>query len=110
VRYQKALDSGEKIVVGVNKYAEEEDGAVEPDLFRIDPEVGTRQNENLTAVKASRNAVNVASALAELAAVIDRGENVMPVMIRAVKSYATVGEITQVMRSRWGEYRSPVHI
>ncbi|MBI4292920.1 MAG: methylmalonyl-CoA mutase [Betaproteobacteria bacterium] len=110
VRYQKALDSGEKVVVGVNRYAEEEDGALEPDLFRIDPEVGTRQNENFEAVKAGRNAANVAAALTELAAVIDRGENVMPIMIRAVKAYASVGEITQVMRSRWGEYRSPVHI
>ena len=80
------------------------------DLFQADPAVEGRQKAALSAVRAKRSQEEVASALSELAAVISRNENVMPVVIRAVKAYATVGEITGVMRSAWGEYRSPAYI
>ncbi|MBI2317609.1 MAG: methylmalonyl-CoA mutase [Betaproteobacteria bacterium] len=110
VRYQRALDSGEKIVVGLNKYADEDEQADEPDLFQIDADVAGNQRESLAAVRAGRDAGAADSALAALGAALDRGENAMPAVIRAVKAYASVGEITQVMRARWGEYRSPVHI
>ncbi|MBI2959660.1 MAG: methylmalonyl-CoA mutase, partial [Betaproteobacteria bacterium] len=110
VRYQRALDSGEKIVVGLNKYTDEDEQADEPDLFQIDADVAGNQRESLAAVRAGRDAGAADSALAALGAALDRGENAMPAVIRAVKAYASVGEITQVMRARWGEYRSPVHI
>ena len=108
VRYQKAVDSGERVIVGLNKYAEHDEGGSEADLFQIDPGVEQRQKTTLQAVKASRSQAEVESILAELSAAIDREENVMPVVIRAVGAYATVGEITRVMRGRWGEYRAPV--
>jgi methylmalonyl-CoA mutase N-terminal domain/subunit len=112
IRYQKAVDSGEKIIVGLNKFQEQEAGqeAAAMDLFQVDPAVEGRQKAALAAVRGKRNADEVSAALAELAAVIQRNENVMPVVIRAVKAYATVGEITAVMRSAWGEYRSPAYI
>ena len=110
VRYQKAVDSGERVIVGLNKYAEEDEGGPERDLFQIDPGVEQRQKKKLQAVRAARNQAEVNAILAELGAAIDRDENVMPVVIRAVRAYATVGEITRVMRGRWGEYRAPVVI
>jgi len=112
IRYQKSVDSGEKIIVGLNKFQEQEtdQGAAAMDLFQADPAVEGRQKAALSAVRAKRSQEEVASALSELAAVISRNENVMPVVIRAVKAYATVGEITGVMRSAWGEYRSPAYI
>jgi len=110
IRYQKAIDSGEKVIVGLNKYQEQNEAAAPADLFEMDPAVESRQKTSLAAVKARRSADEVQAALAELAAVIGRNENVMPVVIRAVKAYASVGEITGVMRSAWGEYRTPAHI
>ncbi len=110
IRYQKAIDSGEKIIVGLNKYQEQNEEEAPADLFEMDPEVEARQKTSLAGVKAGRSADEVQAALAELAAVIARNENVMPVVIRAVKAYASVGEITRVMRSAWGEYRTPAHI
>ena len=112
VRYQKAVDSGEKIIVGLNRFQEQEvdNEAAAMDLFQIDPAMEGRQRASLAAVRGKRNKGEVDSTLSELAAVIGRNENVMPVVIRAVKAYATVGEITGVMRSAWGEYRSPAYI
>ena len=112
IRYQKAVDSGEKIIVGLNKFQEQGAGheAADMDLFQLDPEMEARQIASLRAMRAKRDQSEVNSMLSELAAVIGRGENVMPVVIRAVKAYATVGEITGVMRNAWGEYRSPAYI
>ncbi len=106
------MDSGEKIIVGLNRFQEQEADkeAAAMDLFQIDPAMEGRQRASLAAVRGKRNQGEVNANLSELAAVIGRNENVMPVVIRAVKAYATVGEITAVMRSAWGEYRSPAYI
>ncbi len=109
IRYQKAVDSGEKVIVGLNKFRDQEEEP-ERDLFEVDPAVEARQKDKLAATKARRNQGEVDAALAQLAAAIARGENVMPVVIGAVKAYATVGEIARVMRSAWGEYRPPAYI
>ena len=112
IRYQKAVDSGEKIIVGLNRFQgqEEEMEAAAMEVFQVDPSVEGRQKNALSAVRAKRNQDEMSSALSELGAVIARNENVMPAVIRAVKAYATVGEITAVMRNAWGEYRSPAYI
>jgi len=112
IRYQKAVDSGEKIIVGLNRFQgqEEEMEAAAMEVFQVDPSVEGRQKNALSAVRAKRNQDEMSSALSELGAVIVRNENVMPAVIRAVKAYATVGEITAVMRNAWGEYRSPAYI
>ncbi len=110
IRYQKAVDSGEKVIVGVNRYREEAKDEADLDLFEVDPAVERRQRERVAALRAQRNAGDVDAGLAALDAAIGRGENVMPAVLRAVKAYATVGEIAQVMRRRWGEYRGPVQL
>ena len=105
VRYQQALDSGEKVIVGLNKFQSESAGET-PELFEYDPAVEARQKAKLAALKAGRDQRAVAHALAGLDAVIANDENVMPAVLEAVKAYATVGEICGVMRKRWGEYRT----
>ena len=112
IRYQKAVDSGEKVIVGLNRFQEQDadSEAAAMDLFQIDPAMEGRQKASLAAVRGKRNQGEVNSNLSELAAVIGRNENLMPVVYRSVKAYATVREITWVMRSAWGEYRSPAYI
>ncbi len=110
VRYQRAVDSGEKVIVGLNKFHEQEEETPDRDLFQVDPTVEARQKDKLSAMKARRDQGAVDAMLAQLAAAIERNENVMPVVIEAVKAYATVGEIARVMRSAWGEYRPPAYI
>jgi len=109
LRYQKAVDSGEKVIVGLNRFQDTEEEA-EPAVFEIDPQVEPRQRAKLAALKARRDARAVETILAKLAAAIERNENLMPVLIDAARSYASVGEITGVMRRAWGEYRNPVHL
>jgi len=110
IRYQKAVDSGEKVIVGLNKFQEQGEESPERDLFQVDPAVEARQKDSLSAMKARRSQGAVDAKLAQLAAAIGRDENVMPVVIDAVKAYATVGEIARVMRNAWGEYRPPAYI
>jgi len=110
IRYQKAVDSGEKVIVGLNRFRDQEEEEPERDLFHVDPAVEARQKDTLSATKARRSQGEVDAVLAQLAAVIGRDENVMPVVIAAVKAYATVGEIARVMRNAWGEYRAPAYI
>jgi methylmalonyl-CoA mutase N-terminal domain/subunit len=110
IRYQKAVDSGENVIVGLNKYQEPEGDQADLELFQIDPAVEQRQSRGLAAVRASRDALEADASLAALDAAIEGNQNVMPAVIRAVKAYVTVGEISQVMRRRWGEYRGPVQL
>ncbi len=87
---------------------EEEDE--EQDIFQLDDQVEHTQKARLAALKARRDGRRVEASLKDLGAAIDRGENVMPCLIESVKCYATIGEISAVMREKWGEYQSPVHI
>jgi methylmalonyl-CoA mutase N-terminal domain/subunit len=109
VRYQRAIDSGEKVIVGLNKFQSGEAGET-PELFEADPEVESRQKRSLAEVKRRRSQAEVNRVLAQLEDTIARNENVMPAVLEAVKAYATVGEICAVMRARWGEYSAPVHL
>ena len=110
IRAQRAIVSGEKVIVGLNRFEEEQDDTASMDIFQIDLEVEARQKQRVAAVRAERDRGELDVSLDELAAVIERNENVMPAVIRAVKAYATVGEIAGVMRRAWGEYRAPVFI
>ena len=111
VQFQKQVDSGEKIIVGLNKFVmPEEEEVEEHDIFESDPRVEVVQKEKLAAVKAKRNAKDVQHALSELEDAIDRDKNLMPYIIEAVKSHATIGEICGVMREKWGEFRAPTYI
>jgi methylmalonyl-CoA mutase N-terminal domain/subunit len=106
--YQKKVESGEQMVVGVNRYAAE--GEPSPAILRIDPEIERRQVERLQKLRARRNAAQVSGVLANVAAVARTSQNLMPAIMEAVKSYATVGEISDVLRKEFGEYKESVVI
>jgi len=103
--YQKAVDSGEQVVVGVNKFVNKEE--LELDLLEIDESVEKKQVERLSRLKRERDNEKVSRVLDEVRQVAKGDENIMPVLIEAVKAYATVGEITDVLRDLFGEYREP---
>ncbi|MBM3766291.1 MAG: methylmalonyl-CoA mutase [Acidobacteria bacterium] len=96
-RYQQRVETGEQVVVGVNKF--QSVARSEVPVFRIDPEIERRQVENLRAVRASRSASAVDAALAELRAAAASGDNVTPRILEAAKVLATVGEIAEGLRS-----------
>jgi len=104
LRLQQAIESGEKVIVGVNEYIEDEPED-EDEYLQIDQDIDEQQSNRLATVKAERDSASVKNALEELKKSIDSDENLMPPIIEAVKCYATVGEICGVMRDKWGEFR-----
>jgi len=111
VKFQDRVESGERIIVGLNKFATpEQDGVEEQDIFQVHERVETTQKQKLRELKARRNQEQVKVSLRRLKEAIDRGENLMPFIIEAVESYATIGEICGIMRERWGEFKAPTYI
>jgi len=102
-RFQKEIESGERVYVGVNKYVMDEPPPT--NLLKVDMEVGRREAEKVKALRASRDQKKWKEALEKLREVSLSGENVMPAVIEAVKAKATVGEICDVWREVFGEYR-----
>jgi methylmalonyl-CoA mutase N-terminal domain/subunit len=100
---QQAVESGEAVVVGVNRF-EEADGHP-PVMFRIDPAIEQRQIERVRALRASRGAERLESALAALEAAGRGSDNLMPRIIAACEARATVGEISDRLRRVFGEYK-----
>jgi methylmalonyl-CoA mutase N-terminal domain/subunit len=103
--FQRQIDNCEKIMIGVNKYLT--DDKVEIPFLEIDDSVEREQIERLTAVKRKRDSRHVAECLKDIKTACEKGENVMPYCIEAVKSLATVQEICDVYRDVYGEYRDP---
>jgi len=104
--YQERVEAGKETVVGVNEYEIEED--TRPDILKVDEDVQERQLDRLADVKAERDDEAVEAALSAIDDAIAAGENVMPPMVRAVKAYATMGEIMDVFEARHGSYRETV--
>jgi methylmalonyl-CoA mutase N-terminal domain/subunit len=104
-RFQQQIDAGEKIMVGVNKYATA--GKQEIPVQDVNEQVEEEQIARLTAVKRRRDSGAVKRDLDELRNACKTGKNVMPFCIRAVKDLATVQEICDVYREVFGEYRDP---
>jgi len=102
-RYQKAVDSGDQVVVGVNKFSTS--GEKMPDILEIGPEIEERQIARLKKLKADRGSLAVREALDRVRAAASSRENIMPSLVDAVKTYATVGEVSDVLRDVFGEYR-----
>jgi methylmalonyl-CoA mutase N-terminal domain/subunit len=102
-RYQREIEKGERVIVGVNEFRIEE-GAPIP-LLRIDESVARAQKARLQAVKAERSADRVRDALAAVERACRDGSNVMPSILDAVRAYATLGEVCDVFRKVWGQYR-----
>ena len=106
--YQRAVEKGERVVVGVNRYRAEREVAI-PTL-RVDPAIEREQAERLAALRARRNAQPTAAALATVEARARTGENLMPAIAEAVEAYATVGEISDALRRVFGEHQESVAI
>jgi len=103
--YQRQIDKGEKVVVGVNKYVVEEKAP--PEILKIDEAVEEKQIARLQKVKKERDNRKVAQILKDLRAASRTDKNLMPYVIEAVREYATEQEICDVWRDVFGEYRDP---
>ena len=104
-KWQKDIENGDRIIVGVNKFQIEE--APITGLLRVDASVGELQKKKLAKLRAERDNVAVKATLAKLeTACADESVNLMPLIMEAVKEYATLGEICNVMRKVFGEYQA----
>jgi len=105
VAQQQAIESGERVVVGVNRFRSDEEP--EPTIFRVNTEVARGQLERLRRLRAERDGAAVEASLRRLQEAARGTENIMPAVLEAVKSYATLGEICGELRKVWGEYTPP---
>jgi len=106
--YQQAVDSGEQVVVGVNRFQAGEKHPI-PTLH-IDPEIEPAQVARLNSLRARRDTAKAKAALAEVERRARGTENLMPAILTAVEAYATVGEISDALRRAFGEYQESVVI
>ena len=102
-KYQRDIEAGEKVIVGQNKFTNEE--APVENVFSVDDSIRQVQTEKLAALKQSRDGKAVAAALNALEQSARDGSNLMPHILTAVEAYATLGEICDTMRRVFGEYR-----
>jgi methylmalonyl-CoA mutase N-terminal domain/subunit len=105
-RLKKEIDENKRVIVGVNKYQDAHD--VEPTLNKIDLEIEQRQIARLKEFKASRDRQKAESALSTLQKAAEKDENLMPLIINCVKSYATLGEISDTLGTVFGKYEAKV--
>lgn len=107
-KYRQEIESGERLVIGVNKFRLEEEPTIK--IFTVDPEAERRQNEHLQEVRSKRDQTAVDSCLSRIREVAERKisgekENIVPSIIDAVRAYASIGEIFAVLREIFGEYQ-----
>ncbi len=107
-RVQRAIDAGDQVVVGVNRFRDDEVST--PPTHRIDPEGERRQVERVRRVRAERSAADWGAAMDELERVAASDGNLMPAILAAVRAYATVGEISDRLRVTWGEHRELITV
>jgi len=105
-QYQRAIETGEQVVVGVNRFVT---GGEQPiPTLRIDPEIERTQVARLNALRARRDSAKSRAAVEDVERRARGGENLMPAILAAVEAYATVGEISDAMRRAFGEYHESV--
>jgi methylmalonyl-CoA mutase N-terminal domain/subunit len=104
-KYQQEVDSGERVIVGVNKFQMEE----EPDIqiTRVDPIYEQRQIERLQEIKRNRDQKEIEQVLNLVRKAAEMKENLIPVLVDAVKKYVTLGEICAVFRDVFGVWEPP---
>lgn len=102
-RYQLALEEEEQVVVGVNRFLQEEEPEIE--LLRLDPQIGEDQRRRLAQLRAQRDNEKVATLRSQLAAAARGDDNLMPLFIECVENDVTLGEICNTLRDVWGEYK-----
>jgi methylmalonyl-CoA mutase N-terminal domain/subunit len=103
-RYQMEIEKGERIIVGVNRFAHE-DEAIDIELLKIDPSVERDQVEALRKVRSERDAAAAGDAAAELRRCAEGTDNLMPAIIACARAHVTQGEIVEVMKEVFGEYK-----
>ena len=104
-QYQKAVERGDQVIVGVNKYEMEENSSIP--ILAIDESVRAHQIERLDQARAKRDSGSAANALEKLKQAAQNKENTMPATIEAVRAYATLGEICSALRDVYGVYEEP---
>ncbi|MEO7003717.1 MAG: methylmalonyl-CoA mutase family protein, partial [Ktedonobacterales bacterium] len=100
-RYQRELEEGKRIVVGVNKY--QQAATQHPALLKTNPEAGRQQAAKVAALRERRDNAAVGAALDALGAAARSSENLLPRIVAAVEVYATLGEISDTLRAVFGE-------
>ena len=103
-RWQREVESGERVIVGVNRFTTDEPDHV--DLHRLDPEIERAQRARTEALRASRDSAAVEAAVAEVRRVADSAENLLPSLREALAARATIGELCGALRELWGTYDS----
>lgn len=106
-RYQDEIEKKERIIVGVNAFKEREEKLDIP-ILRIEPRVGEEQTANLERLKKERNRSQVQASLEHLRNAARDGSNLMPRFIECAKAYATIGEMVDVLKEEFGEYKEPI--
>jgi methylmalonyl-CoA mutase, N-terminal domain len=104
--YQRAVETREQLVVGVNEFQSEEERRI-PTL-RIDPAMEREQLARLEALRNRRDTGKVQEALAELGRRATEGGNLLPAILKAIENYATLGEVSDTLRRVFGEYQESV--
>jgi len=103
---QKQIEEKSKVVVGVNDFINENDPPVK--VFRVDPSIGKKRIQQMAKFRESRDMNTVTKSLNQLKKVAMSSDNLMPHLIDAFESYATIGEVCSVLRDEWGEYKENV--
>jgi methylmalonyl-CoA mutase N-terminal domain/subunit len=102
--WEQAVNDGERVVVGVNKYRDDDEP--EPEYFKVDQSLAAKQEAKLERLRDERDTVAAEQALARLRTVAEGEDNLMPAIIDAVHAYCTLGEISGAMREVFGEYKA----
>jgi methylmalonyl-CoA mutase, N-terminal domain len=105
--YQKAVESGERVVVGVNRFADDSTAAAKPEVFRVDPEARRARAREVDAVRRSRDAASAERSLERLRSAAATTDNLVPHVLECVEREVTVGEICAALEDVFGAYREP---
>ena len=105
-RYQKAVESGQEIIVGVNAYQIEE--SMELETMKVDPAIEAARRQALAALRAGRDEARVNALRSQLDIAVRSEDNLVPLFIECVENDMTLGEICNTLRAVWGEYQPPV--
>ena len=105
VRQQQEIETGERVIVGVNRFRSSEEP--EPVIFRVNTELARSQMERVRRVRAERDSAASEAAVKRLGEAARGEDNLMPAILECVRSYATIGEICGELRRVWGDYRPP---
>ena len=105
-RYQKAVENGEQVIVGVNRFRTNTEKPIS--VLRVDPQLESEQVERLRRLRATRDPAAATAALEALERAATSSDNLMPLILAAVETWCTVGEISAALRRVFGEYRETV--